>query len=111
MHETYYLTNVSDASLRDTASYYNLCFCKAAGLGQDNLIMRPSIWAAKSARITTWAFFSFFGHFSILILNVSILTLKVPIFKIDTFKVKIDKAKKLKCCYTRELNRSKLTIS
>ena len=42
--------------------------------------MKPSIWAGQFARVTI---FQFSGH-------LSILTLKVSILKIDTFKVRID---------------------
>jgi hypothetical protein len=54
--------------------------------------MRPSIWTGLIRACNNLGiFFSFSGHFSILILKVLILTLQVLIFKIDIFKAKFEK--------------------
>ena len=86
--------------------------CSPAGLGQDDLIMKPSIWAGSIRASYNLGIFLIFRAFSILILKVLILTLKDSILKINTFKIKTNKMpKKLKCYYMRELDRSKLTVS
>ena len=64
-------------------------------VGQDGLIMRLPIWIGSIHTCNNLGIF-FPEHFSIMILKVSILTLNVSIFKIDTFKVKIDKCSKNK---------------
>ena len=54
---------------------------ESASLGRDSLIMRPSIRADLIHMYNTLGIFSISGHFLILILKVSILTLKISIFK------------------------------
>ena len=63
---------------------------ETAILGRDGFIMRASIWAGLIRACNNLGIFSFSGHFSILILKVSIL-LKYQFSKLRPLKVKIDK--------------------
>ena len=62
-----------------------------AGLGRDDLIVRPSIWAGPIRACNNLCIFSFSGYFSILILKVLILKKLINAQKIEILlHVRID---------------------